>query len=1006
MKVFISSTYDDLKEYRAAAIEVVNDFQCVVLAMEHLKSRPQKPKKVCDKEVMGCNIFVGIYAHRYGFTPKGEEKSITQLEYELAKKEGKDCLCFIVDREHPWKRSFIEFEKENELNALLKKIKDEKTISYFTTIDDFKAKLTVSLSKVIEKKSKITEKEPLARQPYTPHPYPLPKNFTGREEEKDLLSNWLNEEKEQVLVIEAIGGMGKSALSWVWLQELLNSSPELDGIFWWSFYEASFETFLHKLACYVLGKTEYREKGLLSIDLENLYNDLCNSRFLLVLDGLERILRGYSGMTAMYIKEEELRGGKSKETKGERQKRQAVHPKAERFLRHLTAGNSKTLITTRLMPTALEELAGVKHIFLKGLSPIDAVDFMRKEGLQGIQAEMVEAGKVYDYHPLMIKLLTTAIKKSRKKDIKDAYKLKLINQEKPKKILTTTFNLLTKKEKKVASTIAVFRNAFTFESAKALFSKEDKDKEQLWEILQELCSLGFLSYEEKEKTFDFHPILRSFLYDKLKERKAVHERAADYFKELPKKEKIITLDDLSPVIELYHHLVRAKNYDEAFMLFSNKIAISTYEKLSAYNLIIELLREFFPKGEAQIPCLKNDSDKGWTFNTLAISYANSGQPDASAPLYFQGIKITEKQFKENIAIGLFNVASMSQIHIGRLSAAIAHLLKSISLFQEIKSETAQATAQRELGLALAFKGQARAENFLNDSLEIIRKQTSLDKSNANWEKKNPNHELSVVYVYWSLFSLMQARLKKVQLIEKNDISKHISEALKQAKQALTFAKKASKTQHPYTLDFLRAYWLLGESLLQYRQSKIVLDNHFEINFYDETFQDDRETLKVKKGQESGAAKRCLVEALHLCRKVNAVAFEAYVLLGLARLEWVETRKISENIEKNLKEVNNIAKRSNYRLELADLHLQCAQMLLVQKEKDKLLGFSAREHLQKAKDYSLDMSALADLYPSEDPHFYDGIPEYEMLKKGMTKEERIQNGYWVAYRIAEELEKKL
>jgi hypothetical protein len=38
-------------------------------------------------------------------------------------------------------------------------------------------------------------------------------------------------------------------------------------------------------------------------------------------------------------------------------------------------------------------------------------------------------------------------------------------------------------------------------------------------------------------------------------------------------------------------------------------------------------------------------------------------------------------------------------------------------------------------------------------------------------------------------------------------------------------------------------------------------------------------------------------------------------------------------------------------------------------------------------------------------FYKGIPEYQMLKRGMTEEERIQNGYWVAYKIAEELEKR-
>jgi hypothetical protein len=38
-------------------------------------------------------------------------------------------------------------------------------------------------------------------------------------------------------------------------------------------------------------------------------------------------------------------------------------------------------------------------------------------------------------------------------------------------------------------------------------------------------------------------------------------------------------------------------------------------------------------------------------------------------------------------------------------------------------------------------------------------------------------------------------------------------------------------------------------------------------------------------------------------------------------------------------------------------------------------------------------------------FYKDIPEYDMLKRGMTHEERIKNGYWIAYQIAEKLLKE-
>jgi hypothetical protein len=105
---------------------------------------------------------------------------------------------------------------------------------------------------------------------------------------------------------------------------------------------------------------------------------------------------------------------------------------------------------------------------------------------------------------------------------------------------------------------------------------------------------------------------------------------------------------------------------------------------------------------------------------------------------------------------------------------------------------------------------------------------------------------------------------------------------------------------------------------------------------------------------------------------------------------------------------DIALRSGYRLVLADLHLFCGQTLLQSKTAHTLLGLSATEHLQKTREYALDVSEFSDLYPpvnSTADEFYKDIPEYDMLKRGMTDEERIKNGYWVAYQIAEILEKQ-
>jgi formylglycine-generating enzyme required for sulfatase activity len=146
MKVFISSTYEDLKEYRKAAIDAVIKSECAILAMEHFGARAEEPVEVSLDDVHKCDIFVGIYAHCYGFVPKGSKKSITQQEYELAKKLGKPCLCFIVEEEFPWNPIFFEKEKYAALESFLKKIKDENTVTSFGSVVDFIVKFSFSLS--------------------------------------------------------------------------------------------------------------------------------------------------------------------------------------------------------------------------------------------------------------------------------------------------------------------------------------------------------------------------------------------------------------------------------------------------------------------------------------------------------------------------------------------------------------------------------------------------------------------------------------------------------------------------------------------------------------------------------------------------------------------------------------------------------------------------------------------------------------------------------------------
>lgn len=107
------------------------------------------------------------------------------------------------------------------------------------------------------------------------HPYPMPPHFTGRVDERAMLtgwirggaqntaiSGWLNRDPAHpMLVLRALGGFGKSALAWQWLNHDVDSEAWPRTI-WWSFYEgdASFDAFVSNSLKYLSGGGSPRER--------------------------------------------------------------------------------------------------------------------------------------------------------------------------------------------------------------------------------------------------------------------------------------------------------------------------------------------------------------------------------------------------------------------------------------------------------------------------------------------------------------------------------------------------------------------------------------------------------------------------------------------------------------------------------------------------------------------------------------------------------------------------
>ena len=70
MRIFVSSTFEDLREHRAAAIRVLRQLGHEVLAMEDMVAASNTPLAKVIEMVDRCEAYVGVFAWRYGYVPR------------------------------------------------------------------------------------------------------------------------------------------------------------------------------------------------------------------------------------------------------------------------------------------------------------------------------------------------------------------------------------------------------------------------------------------------------------------------------------------------------------------------------------------------------------------------------------------------------------------------------------------------------------------------------------------------------------------------------------------------------------------------------------------------------------------------------------------------------------------------------------------------------------------------------------------------------------------------
>src|SRR4051794_18333474 len=146
--VFFSSTTEDLRAYRAAVRKAVAPLDILYRGMEFFGSQPRRPEDVILDELVQCDAYVGIIAHRYGSIVPGKECSFVELEYELASTNEIPAFIFLMSQKHlPEAHREASAEVREKLAAFKERVRKGSVVEEFTTPGDLATRVVDSLKK-------------------------------------------------------------------------------------------------------------------------------------------------------------------------------------------------------------------------------------------------------------------------------------------------------------------------------------------------------------------------------------------------------------------------------------------------------------------------------------------------------------------------------------------------------------------------------------------------------------------------------------------------------------------------------------------------------------------------------------------------------------------------------------------------------------------------------------------------------------------------------------------
>lgn len=151
-QVFISSTYEDLKTERQAAISCLLDLNCIPVGMEQFPASSLSQWEYIKKMIDMSDYYLLIVAGKYGSLDPEENISYTEKEYRYAIHKKMPILAFLhknIDSLPAIKVGATDEERERVKNFHNTVKEAGRLVDFYSNEDELKYKIAMAMPKII-----------------------------------------------------------------------------------------------------------------------------------------------------------------------------------------------------------------------------------------------------------------------------------------------------------------------------------------------------------------------------------------------------------------------------------------------------------------------------------------------------------------------------------------------------------------------------------------------------------------------------------------------------------------------------------------------------------------------------------------------------------------------------------------------------------------------------------------------------------------------------------------